>query len=272
MNIKKFTKIAISVVYYVCVTALRIVRDATGGKHDGARLVILYYHGVSIDERTRFAKQLDTIIRYSTTVHPDYHGPGIENGLHVAITFDDAFENLLSNAIPELLTRSLPATIFAPSGNLGSDPKWSMQEVHKQEADRIMTGEQLATIASDTIQIGSHTVSHPRLSTVDTNQLMYEIDQSKKDLEALLGRPVSTLSFPYGDYDERVLLSAKESGYKFVYTISPEVVNTSSTSVARGRVATSPSDGAFEFYLKMVGAYSWMPYASKIKKNFSIKK
>ncbi len=269
MRLKREIKIIISLFYMTCSSARQLVLSLFPGTPRATRLVILYYHGVTADERANFAQQLDTVVRHSKVVHADYCNPTIENGLHVAITFDDAFENLLSNVIPELEKRSLPATIFVPSGNLGAFPDWEMLEIHEREADEIMTGNQICAIASDRIRIGSHTVSHPRLSTLDSNQLEFELETSKSELEALLGIQISTLSFPYGDYDERVVEVASAKGYKFVYSISPETLDASSKHTKRGRVAVSPNDGRLEFYLKMVGAYSWMPHASKLKGNFS---
>jgi peptidoglycan/xylan/chitin deacetylase (PgdA/CDA1 family) len=51
------------------------------------------------------------------------------------------------------------------------------------------------------VEIGAHTVTHPKLSACNLDRQYFEIKQSKLDLEERLCRPVSSFSYPYGDAD-----------------------------------------------------------------------
>ncbi|WP_304236955.1 polysaccharide deacetylase family protein [Jiulongibacter sediminis] len=55
-------------------------------------------------------------------------------------------------------------------------------------------------------EISSHTVTHPKLAVLDEVNLLYELEQSKADIERELGK-ASTFSAegPYGTEDERVM-------------------------------------------------------------------
>jgi hypothetical protein len=58
-----------------------------------------------------------------------------------------------------------------------------------------------------------------------------------------------------------VLELAKEAGYRVVYGISPTCSEGEYGGFLLGRVAVEPDDWAWEFRLKMAGAYRWMAKA-----------
>jgi peptidoglycan/xylan/chitin deacetylase (PgdA/CDA1 family) len=48
------------------------------------------------------------------------------------------------------------------------------------------------------IQFESHTCSHPFLNLLSQEEILRELSQSKYDIEAITGKPVTSLCFPYG--------------------------------------------------------------------------
>ncbi|MFV8781302.1 polysaccharide deacetylase family protein [Microbulbifer sp. SA54] len=69
------------------------------------------------------------------------------------------------------------------------------------------------------ITIGSHTLSHPRLSQMSTDKAKREIVQSKLRLEEKLGARVDHFSYPYGDYDRNVAKCVEDAGYLSATTV-----------------------------------------------------
>lgn len=70
------------------------------------------------------------------------------------------------------------------------------------------------------VTIGSHTVSHPRLSTLDYEYQMLELQHSKKTLEALLHIPISLFSYPHGGrtaFTTDTKRIAKKVGYSYAF-------------------------------------------------------
>ena len=68
-------------------------------------------------------------------------------------------------------------------------------------AHRPLSLEELVTLAQgNLIEIGAHTVTHPSLSTHPRVIQQEEIQQSKADLERILSCPVTSFSYPFGDY------------------------------------------------------------------------
>lgn len=100
-----------------------------------------------------------------------------------AITFDDVFENIYTNAYPILKRYEVPFTVFIATGLL-NQPTY-------------MTSNELQELSKDTLcTVGAHTVSHVRLRT--SNKSYDEVAASKRELENMTGRKVEFFAYPYG--------------------------------------------------------------------------
>ena len=257
-------KVAISIVWYSGAALSRGLKRLSG-RSPGARFVVLYYHGVPKEARTRFARQMQALSRGATVVRAAHAGPLPDEGSYVAITFDDAFRSVRTNAVPELLRRGFPATIFVPVNCLGQKPSWEMSN---GVDDAVMTGDELRALP-ELIELGSHSLSHPHLTSIDVARLREEVTASRHKLAELLGSDVSLLAFPYGDYDARVVGTCCQAGYKRVFGIDPWPADPAGRDFVRGRVPVDPTDGPLMFYLKTRGAYGWMIHASALKRKLA---
>lgn len=66
------------------------------------------------------------------------------------------------------------------------------------------------------ITIGAHTKTHCRLSDLPENLQLEEINQSKQTLEKIIGREVTTFSYPFGnsgDYTMQTIRAVKKCGF-----------------------------------------------------------
>jgi peptidoglycan/xylan/chitin deacetylase (PgdA/CDA1 family) len=79
--------------------------------------------------------------------------------------------------------------------------------------DRMMTFDEISKLASEEHEIGSHSHTHPILTSLDDAKLAAEFTTSRRVLEAQLGRPPSSFCYPNGDADERVSRAASSGGY-----------------------------------------------------------
>jgi peptidoglycan/xylan/chitin deacetylase (PgdA/CDA1 family) len=80
-----------------------------------------------------------------------------------------------------------------------------------------MTWDQLRSLADDGVEMGSHGVSHAHLPALFDDELGRELAESKKAIEAELGRPCTELAYPYGEHDARVRAFARRAGYERAY-------------------------------------------------------
>ena len=66
--------------------------------------------------------------------------------------------------------------------------------------------------------LGSHSHSHVALRPLDDRRLSDELRRSRAILEDIVQQPIEHVSFPGGSYDDRVLRSAVEAGYRYCHT------------------------------------------------------
>lgn len=84
--------------------------------------------------------------------------------------------------------------------------------------ENTLSWEQIEELSNDPLcTIGSHTMSHCRLTITDNKSLQYELGESKKILEKHIGKTVEHLSYPYGwktDVSAEAIAFAQQIGYK----------------------------------------------------------
>lgn len=79
-----------------------------------------------------------------------------------------------------------------------------------------LSWEQCREMSQHGIEFGSHTITHPILTSLSDQELRHELVGSKEAIEKHIGRKVSVLSFPNGgrrDFNHNVVRVAQESGY-----------------------------------------------------------
>lgn len=79
----------------------------------------------------------------------------------------------------------------------------------------MMNWNELKQISAEGIEIGSHSVTHPLLAKMETEEeILFELKQSKEIIQHQLGFAPKTISYPIGSFDERVMKIAKQLDYK----------------------------------------------------------
>ena len=85
-----------------------------------------------------------------------------------------------------------------------------------------LSWDQVREMSRGGMEFGSHTVSHPILSTItDPMSLRFELDGSKATLEREIGKPILALSYPVGGRDavnDQVLAATAKAGYQCAFT------------------------------------------------------
>jgi peptidoglycan/xylan/chitin deacetylase (PgdA/CDA1 family) len=76
------------------------------------------------------------------------------------------------------------------------------------------------------MEIGSHTLTHPRLSGLDRRVLVREVSDSRQILSEILGTPVDGFCYPYGDLDKAAVHAVRETGYAYACATKKQVENT----------------------------------------------
>ena len=183
---------------------------------------------------------MDMLLRLAKAIPADGMTPLSSGERYAAVTFDDGYQSVLQNAVPELEVRKIPATIFVIAGIIGRSPGW------EGYLENTMTLAQLKELPSDLITLGSHTITHPALPSIPEVKAKSELADSRTKLQELLGRKIELFSFPYGAFEEKMIGWCKEAGYERVFTTLPYWAFGDGNEFVTGRVSVEPADWPVE--------------------------
>ena len=130
-----------------------------------------------------------------------------------------------------------------------------MPQGHPDRQETVVDCSRLIELEKDGFEVFSHTVTHPKLTTLSEENLKKELIESKAALEKILAHSVNTISYPHGAHDKKVTNAAKESGYELGFTIEPQCVSEATNPFGIGRFVVSPNEKLSTFKLKACGAY-----------------
>jgi peptidoglycan/xylan/chitin deacetylase (PgdA/CDA1 family) len=210
------------------------------------------YHDVPASDRAAFAAQCALIARLSQPSRLDELSEPADGVWKVAVTFDDGFRSYRDVALPEMEAHGIPSAVFVPTD-------WAHRSAREYPLDdptAVMTPDELAALPA-AAEIGGHSRSHRRLSTLDDESLRAELSDAREELREMTGRDIRYHAFPHGDHDHRVDTVARDAGFSRCYGVRPTLATDPHDFVV-GRVQVDPSDGPLEFKLKVLGAYRWM--------------
>jgi peptidoglycan/xylan/chitin deacetylase (PgdA/CDA1 family) len=193
-----------------------------------SEVIVLCYHAVSDDwpaelsvRPARLAEQLGLLVRRGyrgvTFTEAATNPPG---GRCVAVTFDDAYRSVYELARPLLSGLGLVGTVFVPSdfpAHAQTPMRWEGIErwLGTRHRDELlpMSWDQLDELRGLGWEIGSHTRSHARLTELDDAELARELGESRTRCGGGGEAPCTSIAYPYGEYDERIVEAARRAGY-----------------------------------------------------------
>jgi peptidoglycan/xylan/chitin deacetylase (PgdA/CDA1 family) len=145
----------------------------------------------------RFAGHVRCLARMANPVTLEQ---GVKAGRGLAITFDDGYRDTLTVAAPLLTEAKLPFTVFVTPDFVMNGPPRYLSRSELRELSRLPGA-----------TIGAHGYSHRRLTECNDAELARELTGSRSWLEDVLGQPVTSMSYPHGAFDSRVLAAAEQA-------------------------------------------------------------
>lgn len=178
---------------------------------------------------------------------------GERDGRVVGITFDDGYQNNISNALPVLKEQGFSSTCYAVSGLLGQTNAWD-QHLGIAQAP-LMTGADVRQWIAGGQEIGSHTHQHLDLMSADDAACRADMALGKTALEAIVGKPVEHFCFPYGRYETKHAVMAAEVGFRTATTTQRSRCQAQTDFLQIPRVPVLRSTTLPVFWLKIATAY-----------------
>ena len=115
------------------------------------------------------------------------------------ITFDDGHLNNYTAAFPIMQKYGFTGVLYIVANYMG--------------ADQYMNADQIKEMAIAGWEVGSHSISHSDLTSLEPYRQRYEVVESRTLLEEALGVPVLTIAYPFGVSDSSVIDYAHFAGY-----------------------------------------------------------
>ena len=127
------------------------------------------------------------------------------------LTFDDGFSSDFERVLPILTSLNIKALFFITTSYVGK-PNY-------------MTWDQIKILSDCGMEIGSHSVSHQDMLSIEKSERIYELVQSKKIIEDQIGKEIKAFSFPFGRYNAKLANEVFEMGYGYCFTSNPGSFN-----------------------------------------------
>lgn len=224
-----------------------------------SRLPILMYHRVAtgaVPERERYTMRPDhfeaqlTYLRDAgfRSATPDEWSAAVAarrplDGRRVMLTFDDAYDDFGDTAWPLLQRYGFQAVLFVVAGYAGTTNAWDPPGRN----ERLLDWRALEELVLQGVRVGSHTVSHRRLTSCTAPEIVDELARSRAKLAERLGIAADCVAYPWGGEDAVVHHFAGACGYLTGFTCRSATASAADPMLALPRleVAGDLSLGAF---------------------------
>ena len=218
-----------------------IVYHAIGQHPRGAEQDALY---VGTDA---FAAQLAFLARHRRVVPLEDVVAGADDSgaPAVAITFDDGFRSVLTEASPLLQEHGFPATAFVTT-------RWIETDGAVDETEpELLAAEEVAELAQRGIEIGSHGHTHAEVGSLGAATIEADLRTSRERIREITGTEPRYLAWPYGRTSAAGIEAARAAGFEAAFTTDLPT----SGAYTITRVPIYRPDGRTLFSLKTSGRY-----------------
>ncbi len=182
--------------------ALEDADHPAGAKDPGEQLYVL--------QVSQFREQMEYLHRegYQTFLLDELQALAEWPEKAVVLTFDDGHESNFVLALPILQGYGFKAEFFITTGWIGTP--------------YFMDEERIRGLHQAGMGIGSHGVTHRFLSDLAESEIKVEFSESKEALEACIGGPVVSMSYPGGRMNQNTQKSAQASGFHYTCSSVPQ--------------------------------------------------
>ena len=189
----------------------------------------------------KFRLHIRTIAKYFKVVSSENATFKQEN--EVVITFDDGFKDNMTLALPILEEHQLPFSVFVATGLLDTKGYLSTDELREFSKHPLVT-------------IGVHGHLHEPLGKMSLEDAKADLMTSKNKLEEIIGKKVTTMSFPHGSYNQELVTFLKENGFTFIST--SDFGQNIEPSDKYNRLTIFDCETIYTLNQKISGKWNWM--------------
>lgn len=180
--------------------------------------------------------------------------PFLSSGEGISLTFDDGYLDNYTVAAPLLFERNMPFTIFMVSDFINPSEKDYLNKEHLRELS-----------LNPLVTLGAHGKTHRPLASLSLQEAKVEMRISKLELEDIIGKKVSAMSFPHGSFNQELLDIALELGYEKCGTSIPATNAVPNSGIQVNRHCIYSCESLLSLKQKINGQWNWIAKRSSSK-------
>ncbi len=155
----------------------------------------------------------------------------------LVITLDDGYTDLYTTAFPILAAHRFKAVAYIVSSFVGQP--------------RYVTRDQILEMDGGGIEIASHTVDHADLARSSFASVTFQVVQSKRWLEQLVGHPVIDFAYPSGQFNAQAIAALKLAGYDTAVTEQTSTIHSLDDRYTWARVRVGGGETLQDFIVNL---------------------
>jgi peptidoglycan/xylan/chitin deacetylase (PgdA/CDA1 family) len=199
----------------------------------------------------------------------------------VVLTFDDGYKTTYLNAYPILKANSIPATVFLAAGSIKKNGifSWLKKSSDGFASENLlpMNWEDVKELHRGGIEIGSHSLSHRFLPTMDKKKIEEEIVESREVIGDRIGETPKTFALPFSfpiehrawrSFGKVMRDTLKRAGYASCCSMIRGHVGPESNLFCLRRIPIVKMDTPLSFQAKLLGNYSWTRNPQQLYQSF----
>lgn len=163
----------------------------------------------------------------------------------IILSFDDGYQDFYQNVFPLLKKYNVKAVEYVISGFV-------------EKPDFMHPGQIQEIATSGAVEVGSHTVHHLQLAHMSKKEAKLEIEESKIQLEKMIGQPVVSFAYPSGSFDLQAEKLVSDAGYTSAVSTVPGIIATDQNKFFLYRIR--PGNRAGEDLLNYLSQNAFKPY------------
>jgi peptidoglycan/xylan/chitin deacetylase (PgdA/CDA1 family) len=198
----------------------------------------------------------------------------------VVLTFDDGFRNFYTEAFPVLQQYGFTATMFLATAFIGNAPRLfcpqdsspSTNSSQRSSSHVCLTWSEVKELNASGIEIGSHTVNHPRLVDLPWSDVEMELRDSKNAIEDRLGTATTSFCYPFAfpqteaAFTRPFRQTLRSCGYRSCATTALGRLQEGGDPFALKRLPVNSCDDPRFLQAKLAGGYDWLAWPQGISK------
>lgn len=179
------------------------------------------------------------------------------NSKIIALTFDDGYQDFLTEAFPILNEFGFKATVFLPTSFIGKNRLFFNNKP-------CLTWSEVKQLYEHKIRFGSHTVNHPKLLKLNKTEILNEINLSKRSIENILSDEIQSFSYPYAlseaskDHLNYIKCCLIEFGYTMGVSTRIGCSPIDDDIFLMKRLPVNSGDDLSLLSAKILGYYNWL--------------